>query len=251
MNILKLDNILTNLYLNISTQISSYWPKVIWAIIVLFIWWAFSYWIYRLVIYLFKKFKLIQLIDKLTLEYSSEEDKEDEKKDEKENKDNKNNKEFKKHKHIKLLSQKIKINIIVAKAFSYYVFLVFFRFSIVIIWIQEIEDFMSELLKYLPSLFIWVVIWFFWIRFANFIYDVVYHALDLSKQKTAKIIASWAKIIILFFTLIVVLGKIWIESNITDIILTWFISMLALAWWLAFGLGWKSIAKEILESFRK
>jgi hypothetical protein len=129
--------------------------------------------------------------------------------------------------------------------------LVFFRLSIVIIWIKEVEDFLWELLKYLPSLFVWILIWFFWIRFANFIYDLVYHALDLTKQKTAKIIASSAKIMILFFTLMVVLSKIWIANDITNTILIWFISMLAIAWWLAFWLWWKDIANEVLENLKK
>jgi hypothetical protein len=79
----------------------------------------------------------------------------------------------------------------------------------------------------------------------------VYHALNLTKQKTAKIIASGAKIVMLFFTLMVVLNKIWIDSTIINTVLIWFISMLAIAGWLAFWLGWKDIAKEILESFRK
>lgn len=240
----KLDLLLSGLYNNILDMIMEYSPILSWAILTIILWIFISIWAYKVILYLFKKFKLIQLIDKLTLEYSSEDE---------EKKENKKNSSIKKskEKHIKLLSQKIKINIIVAKAISYYIFLVFFRFAIVIIWIGEIEDFMAELLKYLPKLFIAVAIWFFWIRFANFVYDVVYHALDLGKQKTAKIIASWAKVIILFFTLMVVLWKVWIENDITNTILTWFISMLAIAWWLAFWLGWKSIAKEILESFRK
>jgi len=75
-------------------------------------------------LYLFKKFKLIQLIDKLTLEDINDDSDEDSKKEANKNKT---------HKHKKLLSQKIKINTIVAKAASYYVFLVFFRLSIVII----------------------------------------------------------------------------------------------------------------------
>jgi len=60
----------------------------------------------------------------------------------------------------------------------------------------------------------------------------------------------WWKIIILFFTLMVVLTQVWIASEITQIILIWFIAMLSLAGWLAFGLGWKELAKEILESFK-
>ena len=49
----------------------------------------------------------------------------------------------------------------------------------------------------------------------------------------------------------VVLNKIWIDTQIINTILTWFIAMLTIAWGLAFGLWWKDIAKEILESFRK
>jgi small-conductance mechanosensitive channel len=145
----------------------------------------------------------------------------------------------------------VKIDEIVWKAMWYYIFLVFFRLSIVAIGIDEIEKFLWDLLTYLPSLFIAVIILFFWVRFANFIYDVIYQTLNLTKQKTAKIIASWAKIIILFFTLMVVLDKVGIASDIITVILTGFVAMLTLAGWIAFGLGWKDVAREILESLRK
>ena len=107
------------------------------------------------------------------------------------------------------------------------------------------------MITYLPNLFIALVVGFFGMRFADFVYDIVYHALNLTRQKTAKIIATWAKIIILFFTMMIVLSKIWVATIITNTILIWFISMLALAWWLAFWLGGKDIAEEILESFKK
>ena len=234
---INIDKIMNNLYVSISNGIEIYLPKIIWALLIVWIWVLISVWVYKIVMYLFKKFKIIELIDKLNVNFEE---------------NNENEQEIKKVKiKNKKLSDKIKIDEITAKAFSYYVFLIFFRLSIVVIWIKEVEDFMWELIAYLPSLFIAVVIWFFWVRFANFIYDLVYHALDLTKQKTAKIIASWAKIIILFFTLMVVLSKIWIATEITYTILIWFISMLSLAWWLAFWLGWKDIAHEILESFRK
>ncbi len=233
---INIETIIDNLYLTVMGNINFYLPKIIWALFILWVWIVIAIWIYKLVMYLFKKFNIIELIDKLSINFD------DEKKEEKTD-------EVKPKK--KKISDKIKINEITAKALSYYVFLVFFRLSIVVIWIKEVEEFLWELLTYLPSLFIAVIIWFFWVRFANFIYDVVYHALDLTKQKTAKIIASWAKVIILFFTLMVVLDKIGIANEITNTILIWFISMLAIAWWLAFWLGWKDIAHEILESFRK
>ncbi|MFC1797748.1 hypothetical protein ACFLY2_00770 [Patescibacteria group bacterium] len=79
--------------------------------------------------YLFKKFKIIELIDKLNIDFDDEEDA-DEKKEE-------NVKPAKKK-----ISDKIKINEITSKAISYYVFLVFFRLSIVVIGIKEVEEFL-------------------------------------------------------------------------------------------------------------
>lgn len=233
------DKIVSNLYENIISNIELYLPKIIWALVILWFWLLIAIAIHKFVMYLFKKFKIIELIDKLNIDFDNWDEKTKELKEE-----NKKNFRLK-------ISDKIKINEITAKAFSYYIFLVFFRYSISIIWIQDVENFMKELLLYLPSLFIWIIVWFFWVRFANFIYDITYHALNLTKQKTAKIIASGAKIIILFFTLMVVLNKIWIAEEITTTILIWFISMLSIAGWLAFWLGWKDIAHEILESFKK
>lgn len=241
------NNILSWLYEQFYSAIETYLPKLIWAIFIVWLWFLCSVLIYKLVIYIFKKFNIINFIDKLFInlkEIHSEENSKEKTQTQKQI-------EIKKELRRKKISDKIKIDEITAKAISYYLFLVFFRYAIVFIWIAEVELFLWDLISYLPSLFIAVVIWFFWVRFANFIYDVVFHALDLTKQKTAKIIASWAKIIILFFTLMVVLSKIGIATEITNTILIWFVSMLAIAWWLAFWLGWKDIAHEILESFRK
>lgn len=243
------DNILTWLYTQFYSAIEIYLPKLIWALFIVWLWFLCSLIVYKVVIYIFKKFNIINFIDKLFINLKDIHN--DEEIDIKEKTPEQKEIEQKKEIRKKKISDKIKIDIITAKAFSYYLFLVFFRYAIVFIWISEVEIFLWDLISYLPSLFIAVVIWFFWTRFANFTYEVVFHALDLSKQKTAKIIASWAKIIILFFTLMVVLSKIGIATEITNTILIWFVSMLAIAWWLAFWLGWKDIAHEILESFRK
>ena len=226
-------NVVNWLYQEVINFAATYIPKFLWAVVVFLFGVLIAVWIYKITIYLFKKFKIIDKIDKLTMISIYKDEKEKAWKT-----------EFKK------ISDNIKIDVITAKSMSYYVVLLFFRLSIVIIWIKEVENFLNSLIQYLPSLFIWVAVWFFWIRFASFVYDMIYYPLDLSWQKNAEVIAMWWKIIILFFTLMVVLTQVWIASEITQIILIWFIAMLSLAGWLAFGLGWKELAKEILESFK-
>ena len=242
---INLNKIYNNLISNIEYYINDYWIKIFWAIVILLLWIIVAVLVYRFVIFLFAKFKIIQLLEKFEINIYEEHEKAlsvDETETEK----------IKTKKKANIFKNKLQIDKVVSKAVAYYVFLLFFRWSVVKLWITEIESFLKDILYYLPSLFVWILIGYFGIRFAWFIYDLTFHTLDLAKQKAARIIASWAKIIILFFTLMVVLNytKI-VDEFIINTILVWFISMLTIAGWLAFWMGWKDIAKEILESFRK
>jgi len=216
-----------------------------WKVIfVLLIWSILSKLIYSYIIRIFKKYNLKEKIDKFEDFLESEED-------------------IKKwvdpEKITKKLTDRIKLDVVIAKSISYYIFLFFFKQSLYVSWIQEakkIEESLDRLLDYLPSLFIWIVIWFFGIRFANFIYDITYHTLSIaesnSKTKTSKIIATGSKWLILFLTFTMVLNFTQlIDKDTLNIILIGFISMLALSWGLAFGLWWKDMAKDILDKFNK
>ena len=239
------EDLIKGIYENILLKIDSYAPKVIWALSILLIWLIISVIIYKFVMYLFKKFKIIDLIDKLESKmdlnlWDATEEVVDDKKV-----------KIKKLKR-KKITEKIKVDSITAKAFSYYVFIVFFRLSVVVIWISEVERFLSDVLSYLPNLFIAVCVWFFWIRFADTVYDIVYYTLELTKHQTSKIIAMGSKVIILFFTIMVVLDQIKIVSVfIINTIFVGFIATLTIWVWIALWLGWKDVAREILESFRK
>jgi C4-dicarboxylate transporter len=85
---------------------------------------------------------------------------------------------------------KVRYDRITAKAISYYIFLLFFRSAVVVIGIIEIELFMQDLIAYLPSLFVGILIGFFGLRFANSVHDIIYQALELTKDRTSKIIAT-------------------------------------------------------------
>jgi len=74
---------------------------------------------HRLVKYLFRKFKIIDLIDKISIKYEVEDGNDKEK-----------NTDVKVQKK---LSHKVKIDEISAKSVSYYIFLVFFRLAIIVI----------------------------------------------------------------------------------------------------------------------
>lgn len=79
--------------------------------------------------YLFKRFNIIKLVDKLSIELINNIKKDDPIDNEQALVDEIKPKRIKRKK----ISDTIKINEITAKAFSYYIFLVFFRLSIIVI----------------------------------------------------------------------------------------------------------------------
>lgn len=239
---LWIDKYIDEIYDKIILKIENYWPNLLWWILIFIIWIILARLLYLILMFFFKKIKLNQIVDKLKINIDEENLKEEWNDDKKKIKKIKNNR----------FTDKIKVDNVISKAISYYIIIVFLRISISYIWIDEIEKFLWDVLTYLPNLFIWILILFFGIRFSNFIYDIIYHALAITKEKTSKIIASTWKIIILFFTFTIFLDYTKIVSDfIINTIFIWFIAMLSLAWRLAFWLWWRDIAKEILESFRK
>ncbi|NDK10196.1 hypothetical protein GW846_05475 [Candidatus Gracilibacteria bacterium] len=218
-------------------------PKIIAAIIVLTLGGVIAYATYKITMLIFKNFHIMDLIDRMWAGFEEQTtqivDKNIDDNIEKLNKINQN-------------KQKIRYDKITAKSFSYYIFLLFFRWAVVILGITEIEQFMQDLLAYLPSLFIGILIGFFGIRFANSVHDIIFQAMELTKQKTSSIIAMGAKIIIMFFTLMIMLNYIQIvDQFIINSLFLGFITTITIAFGLAFGIGGKEVAREILESFRK
>ncbi len=223
-------------------------PKMIAATIILVFWAIISYAIYRFSMYVFWKFGIVELINSLWEWFEENTTKIVDKTLD----DNKEKTETSTQISPKQESKKIRYDRIISKSLSYYIFLLFFRWAIVVLGISEIEKFMSDLIGYLPNLFIGVIIWFFWVRFANSVHDIIYQALELTKDKTSKIIAMWAKIIIMFFTLMIMLNYIQIvDEFIINSLFLGFITTLTISLGLSFGLGGKDIARQILESFRK
>jgi len=211
--------------------------KAIWIIL---LWALIARIVYLLMMKIFEKFKIIEFIDKILCDLQWEE------KLKEENRGKETSEKF------LMFSKRVDIEWVTSKAFSYYVFIVFFRLSIVQIGITDVEQFLAEVINYLPSLFIGWLILFFGIRFSSFIYDVVYHALSIQSEKTGKFMAYFSQWIILFFTALAAIDHIKIvDKFITQTIFIGAIATITLAWGLAFWLWWRDMAKEILESFRK
>lgn len=216
-------------------------PKIIAALSVFIIGFVIAYGTYKITMYIFDKFKIVDRINSL---YSGFEEHTTNIVETAKNKKITNDK--------KENLDKIRYDYITAKALSYYIFLLFFRWAIVILGITAVEEFMQDILSYLPNLFVGIMIGFFGLRFANSVYDIMLKASKVTKQNTGHILAMGAKIIVMFFTLMIVLNYIKIvDQFIINALFIGFICTLTIAFGLAFGLGGRNIAQDILESFKK
>jgi hypothetical protein len=64
-------------------------------------------------------------------------------------------------------------------------------------------------------------------------------------------LSAFAKSTIIFFTVLVMMNQLGVAQDLIRIFFTGLVAMVAIAGGLAFGLGGKDTAKEILENLRK
>jgi hypothetical protein len=110
---------------------------------------------------------------------------------------------------------------------------------------------LNNFLFYLPNVIVAVVIGFVGIIISNLIADLVRQSIHTLGASSSNALALGAKSILIFFTVLVAMNQLGIAQDLVKILFTGIIFMVALAGGLAFGLGGKDTAKDILELLKK
>lgn len=110
---------------------------------------------------------------------------------------------------------------------------------------------LNQLLFYLPNVIVAVVIGFVGLVFSNVVANVVRQSVRSMGATSENTLAVVAKTAIVFFTILAVLNQLGVAQDLVRILFTGIIGMLALAGGLAFGLGGREVAKDVLENLRK
>ncbi len=118
--------------------------------------------------------------------------------------------------------------------------------------LTQITDFLQKVALFIPNIIIAVVILLVGLVLGNFTYKVVEKAVKASKlSATAGVLATLAKWSIIVFSFLAALSHLNIAKELIQTLFTGMVGMLALAGGLAFGLGGKDEAKEVLGRVRK
>lgn len=109
----------------------------------------------------------------------------------------------------------------------------------------------NHFLFYLPNIIIAVIIAFVGLIVSGLVADFIKQSAQSLGSKSAKTLSVVAKTITFFFTSLVVLNQLGVAQDLIRILFTGIVAMIAIAGGLAFGLGGKELAKEILEEIKK
>lgn len=127
-----------------------------------------------------------------------------------------------------------------------------FLMSAIEIWgIPKVADVLSQLLSFLPNVFIVVVIGWVGLVVGRFAHDIVRHGVRGLGNHEALVLGNAAKYTIVFFTILIILTQLGVAAELVKILFTGIVGMLALALGLAFGLGGKDEASQILKRLRE
>ena len=119
------------------------------------------------------------------------------------------------------------------------------------VWgLSRATQILNQFLIYIPNVIIAVIVGAVGMIVSNLFADLVRHSTKSVGESSAHALAVFARSTIIFFTVLIILNQLGVAQDLVRIIFTGIVVMLALAGGLAFGLGGKDLAREILEEIR-
>ncbi|MCX7956095.1 MAG: hypothetical protein N2593_03280 [Patescibacteria group bacterium] len=140
---------------------------------------------------------------------------------------------------------------VTTEIFKWMLIIVFLIPTLEIWGLSKATSVLNDFLYYLPNVLIAVIIAFVGLLAGNLGADLVKHSIKTIGSKSANSLAVFTKWTINFFTILVVLNQLGVAQDLIKILFTGIVAMISLAGGLAFGLGGKDVAREILENLKK
>lgn len=139
---------------------------------------------------------------------------------------------------------------VIAKSLKAYLIFVFFIEATKIAQLTEVAEFLVQVRAYIPEILIALFIMLVGIRIGTTVRSIVETSLSLTRSNTSRALGIAAKSVIIAFSILAALSQLQIAPILIQILFIGFVSMLALAGGLAFGLGGKDVVKELLEAIK-
>lgn len=135
--------------------------------------------------------------------------------------------------------------------FKWILVIVFLLAAIDILGLSEFASFLSGVLIWLPNVIIAVVIFVVAVIIADILEKLVKVSVEKVKVGFANFAGAIAKWSIYTFAVLAILLQLGIAPYLIQTLFVGFVAMLALAFGLAFGIGGKDVAADVLDTLKK
>jgi len=156
---------------------------------------------------------------------------------------------------LKVLFEKAGLKISFTRLLSgvvyWFILIVFLAAVVNVLGLTQLSDFLDKLVAYLPNVLGAVAILIIGILVANLLFNVVKNACESARISAAGFLASLTKWSIFVFAFIAALVQLKLAPDLLKILFTGLVVMLAIAGGLAFGLGGKDAAKDVIDKFKR
>jgi hypothetical protein len=197
-------------------------PKLIGALIIFLIGWAIAIGLQRLIEQIVKILKIDALLERLGI-----------------------------GKGLEKAGFKLHVGRWLGLLVKWFLIIVFLMAATDILGLAEVTTFLRSVVFYIPNVIVAALILLVAAWAAGVTQKIILAGASVTNIKAANLSANIAKWSIMVFGLLAALAQLGVASSLIQTIVTGFVAMLAIAGGLAFGLGGKDMAADILAKFRK
>lgn len=134
---------------------------------------------------------------------------------------------------------------------KWFLIIVFLMAAVDILGLTQVTDFLKEVLLYIPRIIAAVLILLVAVIVANFLQRLVKAGIEAAGLKSANCLGVVTKWAVLIFAILAALFQLGIAPVLIQTLFTGLVAALAIGAALAFGLGSKDLAAQLVEKLKK
>jgi len=196
-------------------------PNLIGAIIVLLIGWFIADWVGKLVTEILKKLKFDKIFERTQWQDA-----------------------------LQKADFKVSVSYFIGELTQWILMIVFLLASVEILGSYQLSVVISKIVNWLPNLVVVVSIFVVTVIIAEFAKKIVQALVEKAGVSNAKFVASITQGAIWIFAIFAILIQLGIAEELIQILFTGIVFLVVISCSIAFGLGGRDLAKDILEGLR-
>lgn len=143
-----------------------------------------------------------------------------------------------------------KVSTLLGGLVRWFFIIVAFLAAVDLLGLQELSNYISSILLYMPNIIVAALILLVAAVLANFLEKLVMASVKATEVGPAQLVGTVVRWSVWGFAILAALSQLGIANALIEILFMGLVAMLAIAGGLAFGLGGQGVAREVLEKLK-